>query len=284
MFYNKEKINISILFHGVEYDNYKAEINKEMFIDIYEIKELVKFLVKKNFKFISCNEKINSPKTCSISFDDGYSGIKKFDDVSKEYSIPYTVFLNSYNILNNSPFIWDIYKYTFGKDFDFLSDYKKEYSKINPITFSEIKKNKIYMPLTFEDILKLDKNSLVKFSLHTHHHQVLMGNNFEKYNEEIIKNISFLKNFKNSDYKSIALPCGFYDQKLLKKLRDNFDKIFTINGGIAENKKIVNRISLLNTKNLSLLDQIEYFKSNLYIFRRYLVNKKYSLLSKIKNV
>lgn len=284
MFYDKEKINISILFHGVEYNDYKAEINKEMFIDINEIEKLIKFLLKKNFRFLFCNEKINSPKTCSLSFDDGYSGIKKFNEFSKKYSIPYTIFLNSHNILNNLPFIWDIYKYTYGKNFDFLSDYKKEYSKISPKVVSKIKNNKIYMPLTLEDLSELDKNSLVKFSLHTHYHQVLMGNNFQKYNEEITKNISFLKNFKNSDCKSIALPCGFYDQELLEKLNKDFDKIFTINGGIAKNKKIVNRISLLNTEKTSLLDQIDYFKSNFYIFKRYLVNKKYSLLSKIKNV
>jgi peptidoglycan/xylan/chitin deacetylase (PgdA/CDA1 family) len=284
MFYDKEKINISILFHGVEYDNYKAEINKEMFVNICEIEKLVKFLIKKNFKFLFCNEKINNAKTCSISFDDGYSGIKKFDEFSKEHYVPYTIFLNSYNILNNSPFIWDIYKYTFGKDFDFLCDYKKEYRKISPGAVSEIAKNKIYMPLTSEDIFILDKNPLVKFSLHTHYHQVLMGNNFEKYNEEITENISFLQNYKNSDYKAIALPCGFYDQKLLEKLSDNFDKIFTINGGIAKDQKIVNRISLVNTKNFSLLDQIEYFKSNIYVLKRYLVNKKYYFLSKIKIV
>ena len=284
MFYDKEKINISILFHGVEYNDYKAEINKEMFIDINEIEKLIKFLLKKNFRFLFCNEKINSPKTCSLSFDDGYSGIKKFNEFSKKYSIPYTIFLNSHNILNNLPFIWDIYKYTYGKNFDFLSDYKKEYSKISPKVVSKIKNNKIYMPLALEDLSELDKNSLVKFSLHTHYHQVLMGNNFQKYNEEIAKNKSFLENFKNSDSKSIALPCGFYDRKLLEKLNKDFDKIFTINGGIAKNKKVVNRISLLNTENTSLLDQIEYFKSNFYIFKRYLVNKKYSLLSKIKNV
>jgi len=284
MFYNKKKMNISLLFHGIEYDKNKAEINCEMFIDIFEIKKLIIFLKKKNFKFIFCNEFINSEKTCSISFDDGYSGVKEFDDFSIEHSIPYTLFLNSYNIINNSPFIWDLYKLQNKKNFNFLLDYKKNYSLINKKIISSLKKKKIYMPLNTNDILRLDKNPFVKFSLHTHFHQVLIGSFFKKYNEEISKNIEFLNNYTKSDVKSIALPCGLYDANLIDKLQNNFNKIFTINGGVAKNQKIVNRISLINPLKISLLDQIEYFLSNKFIIKRYLVNKKYSLISKIKNI
>ena len=237
MFYNKKKINISLLFHGVEHNKYKAKINQEMFININEIKKLIKFLKNKGFKFIFCNEYINNEKTCSISFDDGYSGINEFDNFSQEYSIPYTIFLNSYNILNNTPFIWDSYKLQYKKNFDFLSDYKKGYESINNKTLSKLKDSKIYMPLSLEDIVKLDQNPLIKFSLHTHFHQVLMGKHFMKYNEEINKNINFFKNCTNSDIRSIALPCGLYDKKLIDKLSLNFSKIFTIDGGEAKNKK-----------------------------------------------
>ena len=284
MFYNKKKIDISLLFHGIEYDKNKAEINSEMFIDIVEIKKLIIFLKKKNFKFIFCNEFINSEKTCSISFDDGYSGIKEFDDFSIEHSIPYTLFLNSYNIINNSPFIWDLYKLQNNKNFNFLLDYKENYSLIDKKIISSLQEKKIYMPLSTNDILKLDKNSLVKFSLHTHFHQVLLGSFFKKYDEEIIKNIEFLNNYSKSDVRSIALPCGLYDVSLINKLQNNFDKIFTINGGVAKNKKIVNRISLINPLKTSLLNQIEYFLSTKFIIKRYLVNKKYSLISKVKNI
>ena len=284
MFYNKKKINISILFHGVEYGKYKAEINKEMFIDIIEIKKLIIFLKKKNFKFTFCNEFIDSEKTCSISFDDGYSGVKEFNDFSLEHSIPYTLFLNSYNIINNSPFIWDLYKLQHKKNYNFLSDYKESYNLIDKKIISSLEEKKIYMPLNIDDILKLDKNSLVKFSLHTHFHQVLMSNFFKKYDEEIIKNIEFLNKYSKSDVKSIALPCGLYDANLINKLQNHFNKIFTINGGVAKNKKIVNRISLLNPLKISLLDQIEYFLSIKFIIKRYMVNKKYSLISKIKNI
>lgn len=284
MFYNKKKINISILFHGIEYDKHKSEINKEMFIDIVEIKKLIIFLKKKNFKFTFCNEFIDSEKTCSISFDDGYSGVREFNDFSLEHSIPYTLFLNSYNIINNLPFIWDLYKLQNKKNYNFLSDYKENYNLIDKKIISSLKEKKIYMPLNTDDILRFDKNSLAKFSLHTHFHQVLLGNFFKKYDEEIIKNIEFLVNFSKSDVRSIALPCGLYDANLINKLQNDFDKIFTINGGVARNKKIVNRISLVNPLKISLLDQIEYFISNKFIIKRYLVNKKYSLISKIKNI
>ena len=91
-----------------------------------------------------------------------------------------------------------------------------------------------------------------------------MGNNFEKYNEEISKNISFLQNNKNLDCKSIVLLCVFYGQKL-QELSDNFDKIFTNHCGKKKNYKTVNRVSIVNTKNIFLLSQIKYFKLNLYI-------------------
>ena len=282
MFYDKEKINISILFHGVEYSHHKAQINKEMFIDLNEIEKLILFLKQKKFEFISCNEVINHNKTCSISFDDGYSGVKFFDEFSKKYSIPYTLFLNSYNILYNKPFIWDLYKLQFGKNYNFLSDYKDQYNQIDQKTFSILKEKKIYMPLNKENIIDLDKNPNIKLSLHTHYHQVLMGNHFKKYNEEINNNIDFLNNFNQADTKSIALPCGFYDTKLINKLSEDFSKIFTIDGGTSKNTKLVNRISLINSSKFSLLDQIEYFLSYKFMIKRYLVNKKYSFLSNMK--
>ena len=75
------------------------------------------------------------------------------------------------------------------------------------------------MPLTCEDMLELDKNSLVKFSLHTHYHQVLIGNNFEKYNEEITKNISFLKILKIQIINQLLCHVGFMTKNFLKVKR-----------------------------------------------------------------
>ena len=61
-----------------------------------------------------------------------------------------------------------------------------------------------------------------------------------------------LNNFNQADTKSIALPCGFYDTKLINKLSEDFSKIFTIDGGTSKNTKLVNRISLINSSKFSL--------------------------------
>jgi len=284
MFYNKKKIKISLLFHGIEFNNYKADLNKELFNDIERIKKLILFLKEKNFKFVFCNENTNHQKVCSITFDDGYIGINEFNNFSKLEQIPYTLFLNSYNIINNVPFIWDLYKHQFKKNFNFLSDNKRIYKEISIETLNFVRSNLIYNPLSLENLYEIDKSSNSRLSLHTHYHQLLMGKFFSKYKEEIDKNKDFLKNFKNTDINSIALPYGLYNNKLINRLSLDFKNIYSIDGGTMKNKIIKNRISLINSDLMPLVDQIEYFLSKKFMIKRYFVNKKYSLISEFINI
>lgn len=280
MFYDLKKINISLVFHGIIFDHYQPTVNKELFIDLGTAKELILFLKQKGFKFVDCNEFDDANKVCSISFDDGYCGLAKFNEFSISERLPYTIFLNSFNIQNFTPFIWDLYKVQYKKNYNFLSANIEEYSKINQSTLKIIKDQIIYNPLSEHDLRVIDENPNIKIASHTYSHQVMIGSNLKFYDFEIKKNFDFLKKFNKCDQSLFALPAGLYNQKLNRKLRAYFKYIYTINGGVVKKSNVVNRISLVNGSKDDLINQIQNCLKIKYKIKKFFVNYKYNLLSK----
>lgn len=281
MFCDLKKINISLVFHGIKFDRYHPTVNKELFIDIETVKHIILFLKDKGFKIVHCNDFQELNKSCSISFDDGYCGLTKFNEFSILENLPYTVFLNAYNIQNSKPFIWDLYSEQYKKNYNFLSINIKEYLKINQNTLKIIKDQIIYNPLSEYDLRILNENPNIKIASHSYSHQVMLGSSLKFFVDEIAKNFDFLKKFKKFDQNLFSLPCGLYNRKLNQKLREFFKYIYTIDGGVAKKSNVVNRISLVNSSKINLINQIQNCLKTKYKLKKLFLNCKYNLLSKI---
>lgn len=242
--------NICLLFHCVRprQSSFAPEARDELFIYQKDYENL--FLELKDMGY--CFELPNSITThqsniCSVTFDDGYANNLLFLDIAKKFSIPFIIFINSYNVKNQVPFIWDLHeKLKLAPPDTAGIPYRELYQKLT----SEDKATLLteaHRPLSQEDLSALSKNPLVHFGLHTHHHQLLTRRFLNELQDEIYNNIAFLSQFNNSLLKDLSLPCGQFDKRSLKELKKYVDRVYTIEGGaVTAGEYVMNRITLIN--------------------------------------
>jgi peptidoglycan/xylan/chitin deacetylase (PgdA/CDA1 family) len=234
--------------------------HKELFIQLKDIEKMIRSLKQSGYKFVLPMEiqETNGP-TCSITFDDGYFNNSYFLELAEKYSVPIILFLTSYNIINQKPFIWDIWEAKRnGKWRMSFFNYRELYAEQNPEE-KYLLQNENHRPFTMEELKSFSSHPLVYLAPHTHTHQPIVGKYINNIESEIEENISFLKSFSSPLLNDFSLPSGLYTKLTKKVLLERFQRIYTIDGGgFSPLDRFINRISLVNPDvGGDLMSQIE---------------------------
>jgi peptidoglycan/xylan/chitin deacetylase (PgdA/CDA1 family) len=222
--------------------------HRELFIGIPELEALFASLRDEGYRFALPGEAAekNGP-VCSVTFDDGYYNNRHFLETAEKYSIPFILFVTSYNVMRRIPFMWDVWEATRVGRWPLSSaSYKKLYESMSPDE-RDLLSNDTHRPFAPEELEAFAAHPLVRLAPHGHMHQPMVGKYLEGMDREIGENLSFLSGFKNALTDDFSLPCGLHTRRLTRKLLARFRRIYTIDGGgFSPQDRVINRISLIN--------------------------------------
>ncbi|PIQ85230.1 MAG: hypothetical protein COV74_09735 [Candidatus Omnitrophica bacterium CG11_big_fil_rev_8_21_14_0_20_45_26] len=231
--------------------------HSNLFIPLEALELLVQQLLESGYQFTLPGVLLQSNRPqCSITFDDGYYNNHLFLPLAEKYRIPFLVFPNSYNIQNNMPFIWDLWKSKKSEEWPFTSvDYKGLYEDVLPEERKQLL-NDQYRPFTFDELKKLAQNRFVRLGAHGHTHQPFVDAYASQFHQEIDQNLNFLGTVTDSPIEDFAFPCGLYTPHAMRQAQQEFKRVYTISGGPWHlNQKVVHRISLENSDERGTLEQ-----------------------------
>jgi peptidoglycan/xylan/chitin deacetylase (PgdA/CDA1 family) len=235
--------------HGIGHaKDPEPKAHRELFISSGALEELIRSLKNEGYRFkLPMNAGALGVPTCCITFDDGYYNNRHFLETAEQHAIPFILFLNSYNVLQRIPFIWDIWEATRAKRWSVSSvNYQALYESLSPDE-RELLNNDTHRPFTPEELTVFASHPLVHLAPHGHTHQPLVGKYGAKTDQEIDANLKFLGTFKSVLPHDFSMPCGLYTKGLKKKLLTRFKRIYTIDGGgFYPEDRIISRISLIN--------------------------------------
>lgn len=222
--------------------------HKELFIQQDDIEKLILRLKEKGYQFqLPQHVSKDDPPTCSFTFDDGYYNNTFFLELATKHNIPFILFLNSFNIIHELPFIWDIWEATTSATWKMSAFHYEELYKRLTSEEKGLLKNENHRPFTSDELMSFSSHPLSHLSLHTHTHQPLVGKYLKRMDAELTLNAHFLQNYQKFLPTDFSLPCGFYTNFTLKKLLKKFDRIYTAEGGgFKALDRVVHRISLIN--------------------------------------
>jgi peptidoglycan/xylan/chitin deacetylase (PgdA/CDA1 family) len=222
--------------------------HRELFIPVRELDKMIILLKKEGYQFTLPSEigKCNGP-TCSLTFDDGYYNNIYFLEIAEKYNIPFILFITSYNIINEIPFIWDIWEASGKIGWRMAAfDYRKLYENLTDAE-KNLLKNKDHRPFTVEELRSFASHPLVHLAAHTHTHQPIVGRYRHSLNDELDQNIFFLRNFHCFLPDDFSVPCGLYTASTKKLLLQRFQRIYTIDAhNFSPGDRFIGRISLIN--------------------------------------
>lgn len=253
----KIKPDISLLIHCLVADQDEIPaINPELFIKVGQLDLLLQQLKNDGYKFLlphlvnrALVEQLrkDSIPVCYFTIDDGYYNNRLFLPLAEKYEIPFILFVNSFNVQNNIPFIWDIWKVTNRGAWHFS---KHNYIEIYN-SFSDNEKkllyNDNYRPFTVNELKEFAQNKYAFIGLHTDSHQPLVGKQLQNSTNDLNKNIKFVEMFNQALEGDLSLPCGLHTKSTVKKLLKTVNRVYTTLGGrINPLSKVIDRISLVN--------------------------------------
>ncbi|MBA7468763.1 hypothetical protein ES707_04016 [subsurface metagenome] len=256
-----------------------AAAHKELFVPVSDIEVMIRTFKEEGYEFVWPMDVSNSRyPTCSVTFDDGYFNNSYFLDVAERYRVPLVLFVNSYNIVNRTPFIWDLWEVAEkGKWRLSAFDYRKMYDKITSAEKDRLD-NENHRSFTVEELEIFGSHPLVYLAPHSHTHQPLVGQYIRAVDHELQENLSFLRGFSHTLLTDFSLPCGLSTRRTRRMLLDRFERIYTVNGGgFSSTDRVINRISLINPQyGGDLYAQVK--KSFLWTskLRKKMVNIRYS--------
>ncbi|GEM_PF-1803884 len=239
--------HLCLLIHCLDRGNLKdVKTHRELFIRVKEVEKLIESLKDRGYNFALPGQiKEKDTPSCSFTFDDGYFNNSYFLELAEKYEIPFILFANSYNIIHEIPFLWDISELNKTK-LTSAAPYKKLYENLS-LAEKNCLKNDEHRPFNKEELGKFARHPCVYIAPHTHTHQPLVGKYLENLDSELDENISFLSQFPKFLQNDFSLPCGFYTSGTIKRLKKRFERIYTINGGGCNSgDTLVNRVSLVN--------------------------------------
>jgi len=222
--------------------------HRELFIHISEVETLIRNLKQEGYRFALPGDIGQSDGlVCSLTFDDGYFNNRYFLEVAEKYGVPFILFLTSYNVIHQIPFIWDIWEATRTEKWRTSSaDYRNLYENLNP-NEKNLLNNDSHRPFTQEELDAFAAHPFVYLAPHGHTHQPMVGNYLEVMDAEIDNNLDFLSRYANILKKDFSLPCGLYTGRVKKRLLAHFERIYTIDGGdFLPGDRVIHRISLIN--------------------------------------
>jgi len=279
--------HLCLVIHCRQRETSKSPLaHKELFVQLKDVEQMIGTLRHMGYKFVLPMEiKESDGPTCSLTFDDGYFNNSYFLELSEKYNVPFILFLTSYNIINQTPFIWDIWEATRDDKWRMsFFNYRELYEKLRPEE-KDLLKNENHRPFTMEELIAFASHPLVYLAAHTPTHQPVVGKYIQNMNYEMEENILFLNSFSRSLVADFSLPCGLYTTLAKKMLLERFQRIYTIDGGgFSPSDRVINRISLINPDvGGDLMAQIEKsFQWRPRLLRK-IMNIRYSnsLLSRI---
>ncbi len=253
--------NICLLFHCIADDSEPVRgPHPELFIKKNDLRKMIEELLSRGYAFsLPWKMRLDKPN-CVVTFDDGYFNNTKFLDLSKEYGIPFILFLNSYNIIEGKPFIWDIWEENLKSVFPYARIKTKElYAKYGHEKYYDSINSDSRRPFTLTELRDFAGQDNIHLGLHTHTHQPLVSRFAEEWEAEIQQNKQFFTDHGLDFVNELSLPTGIYTRDAITWTRDRFQRIYTINGGtFSSGAQIIDRISLISCKmGGSLIEQID---------------------------
>ena|ERR1035437_1528321 len=185
---------------------------------------VLKWLVVKNYKFISTNElyflingKVKQTgKLACITFDDGWSNNMMLVNLLEKYKIPVTIFIPTEAIVEGN--YWFEYANVQGqKQFTGIKT-KENFKKLPENIFTEkVKILKLNYSLkrssiTLNDLKKLSENKLITIGSHSVTHPILNRCSFEKQEYELAESKKIISNWLYKDIEYLAYPNGDFNQ------------------------------------------------------------------------
>jgi peptidoglycan/xylan/chitin deacetylase (PgdA/CDA1 family) len=226
----------------------EPQAHRELFIEPAELQTLFGSLKSEGYRFtLPGDAREDNQPVCCVTFDDGYFNNRYFIEIAEKNDIPFILFLNSYNVTHQVPFIWDIWEATRTARWPLSSaDYRILYESLSPDEKSLLN-NDAHRPFTPEELECFAAHPLVHLAPHGHTHQPMVGRYLEGMDAEIDSNLAFLAPYQNTLPGEFSMPCGLYTGRLKRKLLTRFTRIYTIDGaGFKSGDRIIDRISLIS--------------------------------------
>jgi peptidoglycan/xylan/chitin deacetylase (PgdA/CDA1 family) len=241
--------NLCLVIHCIR-DNIAPEpvAHKELFIHLSDIDALIRSLKEDGYRFNLPGRVAKSDgPVCSLTFDDGYYNNSNFLETAEKHGVPFILFLTSYNVIHQIPFIWDIWEASRTEKLPISSvDYQKLYESLNG-NEKDFLYNDSHRPFTPEELEAFAAHPLVHLAPHGHTHQPMVGKYLKRIDAEIDNNLTFLAKYENTLKEDFSLPCGLYTRYVKKRLLKRFERIYTIDGGdFSPGERVIHRISLIN--------------------------------------
>lgn len=241
--------NLCLVIHCISNKSSPApQVHPELFIRLADVQELLIYLKAKGYCFKLPGDigRSDGP-VCSLTFDDGYFNNSYFLETAEKHGVPFILFLTSYNVIHQVPFIWDVWEATRTEKWPISSaNYRKLYENMTH-NEKDLLNNDTHRPFSPEELEAFAAHPLVRLSPHGHTHQPMVGDYTEGIDAEIDNNLAFLARYRNMLKEDFSIPCGFYTGRLKKKLLTRFERIYTIDGGsFSPGDRVIHRISLIN--------------------------------------
>ena len=243
--------DLCLLFHCLSVDpTWTPRYHPELFVCGEQLEQFLTDLKRQGYIFRLPNEAQGTEgPVCSVTFDDGYYNVHHFLPIAEKLEIPFLIFLTSYNVQHQVPFIWDLWEAINHSVFEYGSvDYDDFYGRLTAGQ-KELIYDDNYRPFTKDELEELSASPWVKYGLHSHTHQPLVGIGMEDLKKDLETNRRFLDQFGNALTTDFSLPNGACEPKLIPELLAMFERVYTIEGGCYHTAdRVINRISLVNTE------------------------------------
>ncbi len=284
--------NICLVFHGLRFANETAPYHRELFISVDEAESLLSQLKTAGYSFaLPGDVGSEAGPTCSITFDDGYFNNTRFLPLAERHNVPFMLFVASYNIRNQIPFVWDAWAAAKNEPWplskiDYRGLYKDFQSAGLAAKSQELASSDLYRPFSVSELKQFAQHPKVHLALHSETHQPAVGCYTSRLTAEIAENKKFLGDLMTSagtktpnakiSIDDFAFPCGLYDSRSMREARKNCSRVYTIDGGPMKNGPVISRISLVSPEVGGPLEQqIERWLGWKMRVRRQLTNLRY---------
>jgi peptidoglycan/xylan/chitin deacetylase (PgdA/CDA1 family) len=224
--------------------------NNEGIISIYLhnpskslFEKILKWLVNKNYKFISIkeleniiNQKLVTEKSVFISLDDGWIWNIELIDLIEKYKVPVAIFIPT-DAVKNGNYWWEYAKIKGQNKYsgiEKLEDFKKLPEDVfrNKVAILKSNYNLKRSCITLDGLKKIDKHELISIGSHTVTHPILKKCSIETQTSELLESKQILSNWLDKDIEYLAYPNGDYDNNTVEIAeRCGYKLAFTINPG-----------------------------------------------------
>jgi peptidoglycan/xylan/chitin deacetylase (PgdA/CDA1 family) len=241
--------NLCLCLHCIRSErDPEPRAHRELFIEQGGLQALFTSLKSEGYRFaLPGDAGDGGGPVCCVTFDDGYFNNRHFLETAERFGIPFIMFLNSYNVVHQVPFIWDIWEATRTEPWPVSSvSYLRLYESLTADEKALLATD-THRPFTPEELAAFTAHPLVHLAPHGHTHQPLVGLYTGQTDGELDANLAFLENYKGVFREDFSLPCGLYTRKLIRTLLGRFTRIYTIDGGgFSTRDRVIHRISLIH--------------------------------------